>query len=77
MSNQYLLSVRNDVPASDETLQQLKTDYIDVDKTCIDPDGMFSGASDLPGLTQSFLQNEDITVFLEAVDNDFKTNGIK
>lgn len=76
-TDQNLLSVRSDVPASTDFLQSLKSDYVDKGKTCAYPDSMFNGASDIAGLTQSFFDNENVEEYLTALDTDWATNGIK
>ena len=76
-TDQNLLSVRSDVPVSTDFLQTLKSDYIDKGKTCIYPDSMFNGASDIAGLTQSFFDNGDVNQYLSALDTDWQSNGIK
>lgn len=75
--DQYLFSVRDDVAPSDDALIALKSGYIDQGKICGSPDGMFNGASDLQGLTQTFMQDEDVTAYLKALDDDFAANGVK
>ncbi|MFJ8605341.1 ABC transporter substrate-binding protein [Streptomyces shenzhenensis] len=75
--DQHLISVRNDVAPSDSGLAQLKKEWIDTDKTAMYPDGMFTGASNLAGLTQTFLYDGNAKKYLGDVDSDFGKNGIK
>ncbi|WEV46631.1 extracellular solute-binding protein [Bifidobacterium sp. ESL0690] len=75
--DQNLLSVRSDVPANTDVLKAMKADYIDKGKTCIFPDVMFTGASDMQGLSQEFLEKGDVNAYLNALDADFQKNGIK
>ncbi|RKN08178.1 hypothetical protein [Streptomyces radicis] len=75
--DQRLFSVRDDVTSDEAVLAPLKTDWIDTGRTAMYPDGMFTGASDLAALTQTFLQDEDAGAFLEALDTDFQSHGIQ
>jgi raffinose/stachyose/melibiose transport system substrate-binding protein len=75
--DQYLFSVRDDVPASDEALTELKSDWLDQGRTAMYPDSMFRGSSDLAALVQQFLIDEDAGVFLDAMDADFAAHGVK
>ncbi|RBM06869.1 ABC transporter substrate-binding protein [Streptomyces sp. PT12] len=75
--DQRLFSVRDDVTSAEDVLAPLKTDWIDTGRTAMYPDGMFTGASDLAALTQTFLQDEDTGAFLEALDTDFQSHGIQ
>ncbi|HEY0258977.1 MAG TPA: extracellular solute-binding protein [Lacisediminihabitans sp.] len=75
--DQHLLSVRSDVAPADTGLAALKKEWIDTNKTVMYPDGMFTGASNLAALTQSFLYDGKASTFLKAVDADFQQNGIK
>jgi raffinose/stachyose/melibiose transport system substrate-binding protein len=75
--DQFLFSVRGDVPATDEALSALKSDWLDTGRVAMYPDSMFTGASDLQALVQQFLQDQDATGFLSAVDTDYATNGVQ
>lgn len=76
-TDQNLLSVRSDVPAGTDVLTAMKADYIDKGKTCIFPDVMFTGASDMKGLSQIFLTNGDVDAYLNGLDADYQKNGIR
>ncbi len=76
-ADQFLFSVRNDVPAEDSALSELKTDWLDTGRVAMYPDSMFTGSSNLSALVQTFLQDEDASTFLQAVDEDFAANGVK
>lgn len=75
--DQYLFSVRNDVPATDEALTALKTDWLDEGRTAMYPDSMVRGSSNMAAIVQQFLIDEDANAFLEALDSDFAANGVK
>lgn len=75
--DQYLFSVRGDVPASDEALASLKTDWLDEGRTAMYPDSMVKGSSNMAAIVQQFLIDEDVATFLDALDADFAANGVK
>ena len=65
------------MPAGTDVLTAMKADYIDKGKTCIFPDVMFTGASDMKGLSQIFLTNGDVDAYLNGLDADYQKNGIR
>lgn len=75
--DQHLLSVRDDVAPADEALAALKETWLDTGRTAMYPDSMFTGASDLGAIVQTFLYDEDTEKFLAALDSDFAAAGIK
>lgn len=75
--DQYLFSVRNDVPAGDEALTALKTEWLDKGRTAMYPDSMVKGSSNMAAIVQQYLLDEDADAFLSALDADFAANGVK
>jgi len=75
--DQYLFSVRNDVPAEDEALSALKSDWLDQGRTAMYPDSMVKGSSNMAAIVQQYLLDEDAGAFLSALDADFAANGVK
>lgn len=75
--DQYLFSVRNDVPATDDALSALKTDWLDEGRTAMYPDSMVKGSSNMAAIVQQFLIDEDANAFRKALDSDFAANGVK
>ncbi|MHA7134301.1 ABC transporter substrate-binding protein [Oerskovia turbata] len=75
--DQFLFSVRDDVPSSDEALTALKTDWLDEGRNAMYPDSMVRGSSNMAALVQQFLLDEDSDGFLTSLDADFAANGVK
>lgn len=77
VDSQNLIPVVADAQTESEIAQSLKTEYVEQGKTAIPPDIMLNGSSDMAGIDQTFLQDEDIDAFLAALDEDFASHGIK
>lgn len=75
--SQNLIPVTDGAQTDSAIAAQLKADYVDRGLTAIPPDTMFTGSSDMAGLDQTFLRDEDIDAFLTALDQDFEAHGIK
>lgn len=75
--DQHLISVRSDVSPSDDELAALKTDWIDEGRTAIYLGDLFDGSSDLAAIAQTFLDDEDVDAFLEAIDEDYEAHGVR